>query len=141
MRCLLHWKDVFIVRRATAAPRHLREPQETFDVSVAAAARDAEALAACRRLLLPLRRNDADRGSRLEATLRAYYACGASVSQTAHVLFLHRNSVRYRLDRVRSLLGADIDHPEVSATLLIALAVDASTVRIEEEEHAAQRAQ
>jgi PucR family transcriptional regulator, purine catabolism regulatory protein len=129
------------VRRATAAPRRLHEPQDTFAAAAAGAARDAEALAACQRLLSPLRRSDADHGSRLEATLRAYYACGASVSRTAQALFLHRNSVRYRLDRVRALLGADIDHPEVSATLLMALAVDAAAARHEDEEHAAQRAQ
>jgi DNA-binding PucR family transcriptional regulator len=129
------------VRRATGASRPLHEPQEAFDAAAVGAARDADALAACRRLLLPLRRNDADRGSRLEATLRAYYACGASVSQTAHALFLHRNSVRYRLDRIRSLLGADIDHPEISATLLLALAVDAAAARHEDDAHAAQRAQ
>lgn len=130
-----------MVRRAVAALRRLGEPQDTFAAMAAGTARDEAALAACRRLLLPLRRADAEHGSRLEATLRAYYACGASVSLTAQTLFLHRNSVRYRLDRVRALLGADIDHPEVSATLLMALAVDAAAARHEDDGHAAQRAQ
>lgn len=128
-------------RRAMAALRRLGEPQDAFAATAMSAARDGAALAACRRLLLPLRRTDAEHGSRLEATLRAYYACGASISLTAQTLFLHRNSVRYRLDRVRALLGVDIDHPEVSATLLTALAVDAAAAQCEDEEHAAQRAQ
>jgi DNA-binding PucR family transcriptional regulator len=84
---------------------------------------DAAAVGICRRLLLPLVRADEERSSRLVDTLRAYYACGASVAKTAENLFLHRNSVRYRLDRVRALLGADIDHPEVAAALLAAFAV------------------
>jgi PucR family transcriptional regulator, purine catabolism regulatory protein len=129
------------MRRASAAPRRLHEPQETFAAAVAVAARDADALAACQRLLSPLRRSDADHGSRLETTLRVYYECGASVSRSAQALFLHRNSVRYRLDRVRMLLAADIDHPEVSATLLMALAVCAEAERNEDETHATQRPQ
>jgi DNA-binding PucR family transcriptional regulator len=84
---------------------------------------DATAAGVCRRLLLPLQRADEERGSRLLDTLRAYYSCGASVAKTAEKLFLHRNSVRYRLDRVRMLLGADIDHPEVAAAVLAAFAV------------------
>jgi DNA-binding PucR family transcriptional regulator len=89
---------------------------------------DASAKGVCRRLLLPLERADDERASRLLDTLRAYYACGASVTKTAEKLFLHRNSVRYRLDRVRALLGADIDHPEVAAALLAAFAVATSAL-------------
>ncbi len=101
---------------------------------------DSESADTCRRLLLPLARADADRNSRLADTLRTYYACGGSVSKTAEALFLHRNSVRYRLDRVRSLLGADIDHPEIAAVLLAAFAVCATdeTTEVRDE---AQRAQ
>lgn len=100
---------------------------------------DSASADACRRILLPLDRADADRNSRLRDTLRAYYACGASVSKTAEALFLHRNSVRYRLDRVRALLGADIDHPEIAAALLVAFALSASDRESTRDE--AQRAQ
>ncbi len=105
-------------------------------------ARGANAGAAdtCRRLLVPLDRADADRNSRLRHTLRAYYACGGSVSKTAETLFLHRNSVRYRLDRVRALLGADIDHPEIAAVLLAAFAVSKHQTIVEVHDEA-QRAQ
>jgi DNA-binding PucR family transcriptional regulator len=93
---------------------------------------DVVAAGVCRRLLLPLERADEERASRLLETLRGYYACGGSVTKTAEKLFLHRNSVRYRLDRVRSLLGADIDHPEVAAALLAAFAVAATAVTTKE---------
>ena len=101
---------------------------------------DSNSADTCRRLLLPLERADADRNSRLSDTLRTYYACGGSVSKTAEALFLHRNSVRYRLDRVRALLGADIDHPEISAVLLAAFAVSAARAATEVRDEA-QRAQ
>ncbi|HKW44395.1 MAG TPA: helix-turn-helix domain-containing protein [Candidatus Eremiobacteraceae bacterium] len=105
-----------------------------------AATADPAAAGLCRRILLPLERADDERGSRLLDTLRAYYACGASVAKTAEHLFLHRNSVRYRLDRVRALLGADIDHPEVTAALLAAFAVAEAAPRAAES-HEAKRAQ
>jgi len=101
---------------------------------------DTTAAGMCRRLLLPLERADEERASRLLDTLRAYYSCGASVAKTAEKLFLHRNSVRYRLDRVRMLLGADIDHPEVAAALLAAFAV-ASCALPARESHEAKRAE
>ena len=121
--------------------RRLHDPREPLRATAAAGARDERALAACRALLAGLRRTDAERGNDLERTLRTYYECGASVSSTALVLFLHRNSVRYRLDRVRALLGADIDEPAVAAALIMAFAVDDEAVLLEEKRHASQRTQ
>ena len=121
--------------------RSLLPATDALERAAAAAARDPLAVDESRRRLLPLRRADAERGSDLELTLRTYYECGASVSQTAQALFLHRNSVRYRLDRVRALLGADIDDPQVSAVLLVAFAIDAARRALTDESHAAQRAQ
>jgi sugar diacid utilization regulator len=75
----------------------------------------------CGLLLLPLAREDAERGHNLVATLRAYYECGMRVDLSADRLFLHRNSVRYRLDRIRSLLRMNIDDAQVIAALVLAL--------------------
>jgi DNA-binding PucR family transcriptional regulator len=86
------------------------------------AAADPESATLARMLVAPLEREDAERGNNLVATLRAYYACGARVDRTADALFLHRNSVRYRLDRIRLLIGLDIDQPSVITALTIALA-------------------
>ena len=83
---------------------------------------DPAASELARLLLAPLAREDVERGHNLVATLCAYYACSARVDKTADMLFLHRNSVRYRLDRIRSLVGLDIDQPHVIAALTIALA-------------------
>jgi PucR family transcriptional regulator, purine catabolism regulatory protein len=75
----------------------------------------------CRLLLMPLTREDSERPNNLIATLRAYYACGMRVDLTADRLFLHRNSVRYRLDRIRSLLQMNIDEPQSITALMLAL--------------------
>jgi len=88
----------------------------------AAVTSDPSAAELARLLLMPLEREDGERGNNLTGTLRAYYSCGARVDKTADALFLHRNSVRYRLDRIRSLIGLDIDQPHVIAALTVALA-------------------
>lgn len=84
-------------------------------------ASDADAARLAKLLVGELEREDAERGSGLVATLRAYYATGARVDKTAEALFLHRNSVRYRLDRIRLLTGLDIDRPDVIAAMMVAL--------------------
>lgn len=55
----------------------------------------------------PLANYDRERGGDLLRTLRAFFECGENVSRAAEELFLHRNSVPYRLERVRKLTGLD----------------------------------
>jgi PucR family transcriptional regulator, purine catabolism regulatory protein len=43
----------------------------------------------------------------LRATLAAYLESGGSVAETASRLFVHRNTVHYRLRRIRSVTGLD----------------------------------
>lgn len=49
----------------------------------------------------------------LIATLRAYLECGMHVEQTATRLFVHQNTVRYRLARFAELTGANLRDTEV----------------------------
>lgn len=46
------------------------------------------------------------------STLRAYLNSGQSVARTAETLHLHRNTVRYRLERIATLLPIDMDNPD-----------------------------
>jgi len=68
-------------------------------------------------------REDRERGHNLMQTLQTYYECGLRVDKTAERMFLHRNSVRYRLDRVRSLLRCDIDDPQTISACVLALSI------------------
>lgn len=58
-------------------------------------------------LLHPLVAYDAERGSDLVRTLAVFFECSENASEAADRLFLHRNSVPYRLERVRELTGLD----------------------------------
>lgn len=52
---------------------------------------------------------DRERGTELLSTLETYLSLGASVHRAASVLFLHRNSLRKRLDRISELTGLRLD--------------------------------
>jgi hypothetical protein len=53
----------------------------------------------------------ATRDDDLLATVDAYLGCGASVEATARKLFVHANTVRYRLGRAAQVCGRDLYDP------------------------------
>lgn len=61
----------------------------------------------------------------LTATLRAYLACGMHVERTAKRLFVHQNTVRYRLSRFEELTGTSLHDTEVLLELWWALELSA----------------
>ena len=50
---------------------------------------------------------DSDRHRELLQTLDAFYRCGQNIARTAEALFVHLNTVKYRLKRVFELTGHD----------------------------------
>jgi DNA-binding PucR family transcriptional regulator len=62
-----------------------------------------------RTLIEPLRAYDRERrNSDLILTLMVFFSSNANASETADKLFLHRNSVLYRLVRIQELTGLDL---------------------------------
>jgi PucR family transcriptional regulator, purine catabolism regulatory protein len=59
-------------------------------------------------------------GCGLIETLQAYLAADRNVAETARALFVHYNTVKYRLERLERLLGAFVDIPERCLTLEVA---------------------
>jgi DNA-binding PucR family transcriptional regulator len=72
-------------------------------------------------LVRPLVEHDLERRSDLVRTLRAYFAAGANASEAADRLFLHRNSMLYRLERIHKLTGLDLKDPGASLALQLGL--------------------
>lgn len=54
-------------------------------------------------------------------TLRVYFECNGNVAQTAKLLFIHRNTLLYRLERVREVGGLDLDNAETRLQVQLAL--------------------
>jgi DNA-binding PucR family transcriptional regulator len=78
-------------------------------------------LAPFRELVRPLVEHDRARRSDLVRTLWAYFATGANASEAADRLFLHRNSMLYRLERIQKLTGLDLKDPRVALALQLGL--------------------
>lgn len=70
-------------------------------------------------LVLPL----ASAGSALADTLDAYLECGGAVEMCARQLYVHPNTVRYRLKRISEVTGRDPLNPRDSYVLRIAATV------------------
>ncbi len=62
-------------------------------------------------------------GTNLTATLEAYLDAGGSVESCARTLFVHPNTVRYRLKRIAELTGRDATHPRDAYVLRVATTV------------------
>lgn len=56
-------------------------------------------------------------------TLYEYLECHCQISETAKKLFVHRNTVIYRLDKCSQLLQKDLKDPEVTIQLRLALRI------------------
>ncbi|WP_205856191.1 PucR family transcriptional regulator [Phytoactinopolyspora endophytica] len=69
----------------------------------------------------PIRRHDAERGSDVEATLRAFLDHDCHWSRTADVLHVHVNTLRNRLARVAELTGRDVMRTEDRVDMFLAL--------------------
>jgi purine catabolism regulator len=103
-RPIVHFGDLGLYRLLFAV-RERGEMQEFYD-----------------ELLGTLAAYDRDRGSRLVATLDAFLRT-ESATETAVRLNLHRNSLLYRLRRIREITGLDLDDPETRLALHLALRV------------------
>lgn len=65
----------------------------------------------------PLLDDDPSQRAHLLPTLRAYLGARGRMTQAAKVLGIHRNSLRYRLDRIAQLLGLDLNDADVQLVL------------------------
>jgi purine catabolism regulator len=74
-------------------------------------------------LLGKLQAHDERQGAELVHTLEAFFACHGNHVRTAQRLHLHRNTLLYRLDRAKQVLGVDLDDAETRLALQVALKI------------------
>ena len=92
-------------------------------------------LASFEELVRPLVERDRERRSDLVRTLRAYFASGANASEAADQMFLHLNSMLYRLASIQELTGLDLKDPDASLALRLGLLVLEKGEKPNEAEH------
>ncbi len=71
------------------------------------------------RIVTPLR----EAGGSLATTAAAYLTAGRSVEATARALFVHPNTVRYRLGRIAQVTGYDLADPREAYVVQVSLSV------------------
>lgn len=75
----------------------------------------------CREMIGTLIEYDRAQGTDLVETLSAFFAHNGNLSQTAEALFVHRNTLLYRMERIREISGLDLDNPETRLSIQLAL--------------------
>ena len=68
-------------------------------------------------------RSDAELNLDLIQTLETYLDCGRNGKLAAGKLFIHRNTLKMRLDRIEALTGQDLSNPDHCFRLRFALYV------------------
>ncbi len=72
-------------------------------------------------VLSPFAAQDEKNYSSLLETLTAYFDCNGNILKAAELLFIHRNTVKYRLGQAENLLGCSLDNADVRLRLHLAL--------------------
>ena len=57
------------------------------------------------------------------ATMEKFMECSLNVSETSRQLFIHRNTLVYRLDRMQKLTGLDLRNFDDAITFKLAMMV------------------
>nr|WP_244960551.1 PucR family transcriptional regulator ligand-binding domain-containing protein [Pseudoclavibacter chungangensis] len=89
--------------------------------AVVAAAAGRGARESAEAFLAPLVEHDETRATELMPTLRTWLRNDTAPSRTCEELFIHRNSLSYRLRRIEEILGLSLDTLDGKATCLMAL--------------------
>lgn len=75
------------------------------------------------RYMQPMLEYDEAHHASLVQTLKHYFQCGCNIRLTAGAMYTHYNTVVYRLDKIKSLLGISFDDPEARLTLQIVMKI------------------
>lgn len=81
---------------------------------------DAQVLGHLTEILAPLQAHDAQYDSQLVETLRLYLNFNGSVNLVSDEMYCHRNTTNYRIKKIKSLLGVDLDQREALFQLQMA---------------------
>jgi hypothetical protein len=85
--------------------------------------RDPDLLRGFTEILRPLARYDAQNGSDMLETLHLYLAYGGKVNLVSDALFCHRNTINYRMKKIKALLHCDLEDSQTFFQLELAFRV------------------
>lgn len=113
--------DAARLGRTLLGPRRIARPSDLGVYRLLLALRERGDLKPfVERTLEPLLRDERHADTLVE-TLEAFFSCNGNSTRAAEVLHLHRNSLLYRLNQAKELLGQDLDNPELRLALQLAI--------------------
>lgn len=65
-----------------------------------------------------------DSGDNFINTLEAYFSNKTNLSQSAKALFIHRNTLAYRIQRIEEITGLDLSNPDHALAIQLALRIN-----------------
>jgi purine catabolism regulator len=77
----------------------------------------------CHEVLGKLLESDRIHGTELVPTVEVLLRCGFNLRDAARALFVHYNTVRYRVARVREVTGMDLGSPDIQFNLQLAFRI------------------
>ena len=70
--------------------------------------------------LAPLLEYDREHNGEYLATLESYLRCGGSIKRMSEEMFIHRNTILYRMANIKKLLGCSLEEPEEKLAYAVA---------------------
>lgn len=74
-------------------------------------------------ILGPLESHDIDNHANLLETLDMYFRCNANLSDAAKSMYVHRNTLIYRIDKIKKILNTNLKDSEENFVFMLALHV------------------
>ena len=71
--------------------------------------------------LIQLCRNDKENNTKLFETLQCYFSCGLDATRTAKRMFVHKNTVRYRIQQCQEILNLDLNDGDAVFACMLAM--------------------
>lgn len=65
-----------------------------------------------------------ENGRELIHTLEIYFKHNGNLAQAAETLFIHRNTLNYRMERIAAITGLDLNNPNTRLAMQLALHID-----------------
>ena len=75
----------------------------------------------CRDTLGPLLTYDRENDTDLTETLRTFLEQSQNLTKTSKILYIHYNTLRYRLERIKEIIGDSLDNPQSRLAIEVAL--------------------
>ena len=77
----------------------------------------------CDKLIIPLIEYDVTNGSELLGTLECYLNHEMNLQDAAQAMYIHKNTLKYRLQKIQEILGVKLKDTTVIASIKLALKI------------------